>query len=200
MATCIGCGLRINGVDGSEEVATAEDWGTGALAGYGSDDTAGAPVYCDSNGQLRTVPEHTSDTFEGGTSLGSTTITDGAAVTGATTTVVVNNPSVNRAANILGLAGAIEQLDWATANATWAVGLGMTRNGVPFVALSGSYRIEGDPAFPGSFYWSPEASFVDSIGAAVTVTYVATCTVDAASGTSGSFISRASVRGLVVTS
>lgn len=199
MSTCYGCGLRINGVDGSLEVATAEEWGAGALADFGGDDTAGAPVYCDSNGQLRTVPEHTSDTFDGATSLGSTSIPDGAAVTGATTSVTVNNPSAVRAANLMGVAGVIEQLEWDGANSTWNVSLDMTRNGVPFVALSGQYRPEGSPDFPGSFYWSPEASFVDSLAAGASVGYVSTCSVDAASGTAGSFTSRVSIRGLVVT-
>jgi hypothetical protein len=199
VSTCYGCGLRITGVDGSLEAATAEEWGSGALAGFGGDDTSGAPVYCDSNGQLRTVPEHTSDTFDGAASQASTSIADGAAVTGATTTVTVNNPSALRAANLIGVAGVIEQLEWDGANSTWVSSVDMTRNGVPFVALSGQYRPEGDPDFPGSFYWSPEASFVDSLAAGASVTYVSTCAVDAASGTAGAFTSRVSIRGLVVT-
>lgn len=197
--TCYGCGLRVSGVDDSLEVATAEDWGGGLLAGYGGDDTAGAPVYCDSNGQLRTVPEHTSDIFDSGASQGSTVIGDGQDVNGATTSVTVNNPSSLRAANVMGTCGVIEQLNWANGDPSFAPNLEMTRNAVPFFQITGLFTFAGDNAIPSSFYWTQEGSFVDSLAASGSVTYVGSCSVDAGGGTSGSFISRVAVRGLVVT-
>lgn len=199
MAVCYGCGLRINGVDGSLEAATSEEWESGALAGFGSDSTSGAPVYCDANGQLRTVPEHTSDTFDAGASQGSTAIADGANVNGATTTIVVNNPSSIRAASIMGTVGVIEQMDWANGDPSFAPNLELTRNAVPFVQLTGLFTIAGDNATASSFWWTQEGSFVDAIAAGVTVTYVGSCSVDAGPGTAGNFVSRVAVRGLVVT-
>lgn len=199
MATCYGCGLRINGVDDSLEVATAEEWGAGALAGFGSDDTSGAPVYCDSNGQLRTVPEHTSDTFEAAGSQGSQAISSGGAVTGANTTVTVNNPSALRAANVIGSASVIEQLDFANGDPSFAPELAVSRNAVPLYAVTGLFTIPGDNALPSSFWWTYDASIVDSIAAGASVTYVAECSVDATLGTSGSIASAVSIRGLVVT-
>jgi microcystin-dependent protein len=38
------------------QAATAGAWGDGTLAGFGTQSTQGAPVYADSNGQLRTTP------------------------------------------------------------------------------------------------------------------------------------------------
>lgn len=196
---CYGCGLRINGVDDSLEVATAEEFGSGVLAGFGSDSTVGSPVYCDANGQLRTAPEHTSDTFEASGSQGSTAIADGAAVSGATTSIVVNNPSTLRASSIFGSCGVIEQLDWNNGNTTFNPSLTMTRNGLGFFLLSGTVRIEGDSALPSQTWWQTEGSFVDSLAAGGSVTYAVSCAIDAAALTSGNFVSGVSARGLVVT-
>lgn len=199
MATCYGCGLRINGVDDSLEVATSEEWGAGALAGYGSDDTAGAPVYCDSNGQLRTVPEHTSTTFQGGGSQGSTAVGDGQDEDGATVQVVVNNPSSLRAANIFATASVIEQMDWANGDPSFAPQLNVLRNSVPLYSITGLFTIPGDPGTASSFWWTYSADLVDSIAAGASVIYDAGCSVDATAGTSGSFSSGVSIRGIAVT-
>ncbi len=199
MATCYGCGLRINGVDDSLEVATSEEWGAGALAGYGGDDTSGAPVYCDTNGQLRTVPEHTSTTFQAAGSQGTTAVGDGQDEDGASVQVVVNNPSSLRAANIMAAISVIEQMDWDNGDASFAPQLNVLRNSVPLYSITGLFTIPGDPAFAMAFWWTYDASLVDSIAAGVSVIYDAGCSVDATGGTSGDFASAVSIRGLVVT-
>lgn len=196
---CYGCGLRINGVDDSLEVATAEDWGAGDAAGYGGDSTVGMPVYCDANGQLRTLPAHTSDTFEAGDSQGATAISNGAVVAGADVDLVVNNPSSLRAGSVFGTAGVILQMDWANGDPSFAPDLTMTRNAVPFLQLTGLFAIAGDNALASSFWWTQEGSFVDALAAGGSVTYHVGCSVDATDGTSGNFISRVSVRGLIAT-
>lgn len=199
MSTCYGCGLRINGVDDSLEVATSEEWGAGDLAGYGGDDTSGAPVYCDSNGQLRTVPEHTSTTFTAAGSQGSTAVGDGQNEDGASTQVVVNNPSAVRAASIVGSVSVIEQLDWANGDPSFAPQLNVLRNSVPLYSITGLFTIPGDPLIASSFWWTYSADLVDSVAAGASVIYDAGCSVDATAGTSGSFASAVSIRGLVVT-
>lgn len=199
MSTCYGCGLRINGVDDSLEVATSEEWGAGALAGYGGDDTAGAPVYCDSNGQLRTVPEHTSTTFQASGSQGNTSIGSGQQEDGAACQVVVNNPSSLRAANIFGAVSVIEQLDWTNGDPSFAPRLNVLRNSVSLYSITGLFAISGDPVVASSFWWTYAADLVDSIAAGVSVIYDAGCSVDATLGTAGAFATAVSIRGLVVT-
>lgn len=59
-----GCGLSGEGTDTSPlVVATSGQWGESALP-YACPDTAGQPVYCDSNGQLRTVPARFQDALQ----------------------------------------------------------------------------------------------------------------------------------------
>lgn len=196
---CYGCGLRINGVDDSLEVATAEEFGAGDLAGFGSDSTVGSPVYCDANGQLRVAPGHTSDTFVSSGGQGSTALPDGGAATGATTTMVINNPSSLRAASVFGSASVIEQLGFPMGNVTFSPALDVTRNGVPIYAITGLFTFQGNPIYASSYWWTYDASFTDAIAAGGSVTYVATCSADVASGTSGDFSSAVGIRGLVVT-
>ncbi len=53
-----GCGLVLDGLS-ELGVQVSGNWGIGPL-GFACGDANGAPVYCDSAGSIRTVPEHTS--------------------------------------------------------------------------------------------------------------------------------------------
>lgn len=194
---CTGCGLRENGITGDLEVASSEDWGSGALASFGGDDTVGAPVYCDSAGQLRTVPEHTSSTGEASASIGSTPVGSGGTVYAADANLVFNNPSAVRAASLF---------------VGWSVALGVTVTGagnswtnlvVATKNLGALFTLNGtqNPANPGaaSYVFNIVDHTVDTLAAGGTVTYDLDVGVTTAGGTTADFTSSAAIRVLAVT-
>ena len=93
--SCIGCGL-IDEIT-EQRIAVSSTWGGPGLGGFGDYDRAGAPIYCDDIGELRTLPPMTDDW-----DMGSYEDTTPAAFTGARqdklagTTIFLNNPSSSR--------------------------------------------------------------------------------------------------------
>lgn len=193
---CIGAGLRENGVTGDLELASAEEWGSGDLAGYGGDDTVGMPIYTDSSGQVRTAPASTSSTGEASGS-GSNTVGDGATVAGATATLVLNNPSSVRAASIMAAWSVDNRVDWADADSQWSYTMVATKNAGAYFTLP-AFQAPNN-AGPMAQVWQTSVNTVDTLAAGGSVTYVLQTGVQASGGTSGAFTSTAAIRALVVT-
>lgn len=144
------------------------------------------------------MPEHTSATFEAGGSLGATALTDGPTYAGATTSVVVNNPSSVRGVSIAGTFGLLAHVSIGTGHYSLLPDLAVTRNAVPFSEVQALRTIPGDPGLAAEegIFW--DASLVDSIAAGASVTYAVSCSMTL-SGSTGSFTSSVSCRGIVVT-
>lgn len=195
---CIGCGLRENGVTSDLEVATSEEWGSGALAGFGGDDSVGADIYCDVGGQLRTVPEHTSSTGEGSAATGSTPVADGVTTYGAAATLVFNNPSSVRAVSVLVAWSIALGVTLANAAAQWTNLFVATRNSLSLFTLNGSQNPQ-NAAGPAAYVYNIGENTMDAIAAGGSVTYDLNVGVTMAAGTSGSFTASASIRALAVT-
>lgn len=195
---CVGCGLRLNGVTGDLEVASAEEFGSGALSGFGGDDTVGAPTYCDGNGQIRTVPEHTSSIGEDTGSAGSTGVASATTTYAAQATLVLNNPSAIRAASVLVCWAAARGVTVGVVDAQWTDLFVATRNALALFTLNNtqSPRNAAQPAVFGS---NPATQTVDTIAAGGSVTYVLDIGVTTAGGTTLDFTSSASIRALAVT-
>lgn len=102
MAVCLGCGLREDYL-GQIEVATSSDWDTlVADEDWAGDSLSGAPIYCDQNGQLRTVPEHrsTSNALNVGSNVGLAFSGSTEAVTNPVISYI-SNPSAVRYATMI---------------------------------------------------------------------------------------------------
>ncbi len=194
---CTGCGLRENGVTGDLEVATSEEFGSGDQAGFGGDDTVGASVYCDGNGQLRTVPEHTSSTGEASGSAGSTGMGTSTTTYGAQATLVLNNPSSVRAASVFVSWSAALGITFANAIAQWTNLFVATRNLAGYFTLNGGQDPGNSAA--GSLVYNFGDNTVDSIAAGGSVTYHLDVGMATGSATTGSFTSSASIRAIAVT-
>lgn len=86
-------------------VRTSGTWGSGSLNSFGADSTKGAPIYVDSNGDIRTVPTHTSNTAATSGSWGSTLVPTQTAntqtVSANLASLVVNSMSLTRSASII---------------------------------------------------------------------------------------------------
>lgn len=184
-------------MSGDLEVATSEEWGSGALASFGADDTVGAPVYCDSNLQLRTVPEHTSSIGEAETTQGSTAVGAAATVNGPTATLVLNNPSAVRAASVMVAWSVAQRDDWADADSHWTDLFTALRNSLAYFTLPAAQAPNN--AGPMAFTGVPSVSTVDTIAAGGSVTYDLQSGVASGGDTSGVFTSTVAIRALVVT-
>lgn len=184
-------------MSGDLEVASSEEWGSGVLAGYGSDDTVGEPVYCDSNSQLRTAPAHTSSIGEDQASGGGGTVSDGATVNGATSTLVMNNPSAVRSASVMVEFSAAERVDWDAADSHWSFLFTVLRNSLAYFTLP-AFQAPNN-AGPMAMTWLPCVCKVDTIAAGGTVTYELQDGVTASGGTAGAFSASTAIRALAVT-
>lgn len=189
--------MRENGVTGDLEVATSEEFGSGQLAGYGVDDSVGAPVYCDGAGQVRTVPEHTSSTAEVEETQGSTAVGVTSTVNGPTATLVVNNPSSVRACNVLVSWSVAQRDDWADADSSWTDLLTATRNGIGLFTLP-AFQAPNN-AGPMAYTRTDSVQTLDSLPGAGTVTYLLQSGVTSGGDTTGVFTSSVAIRALVVT-
>ena len=90
MPVCVDCGIQVN-ADGTISVDTSTDW---ASLGFPGPDTGGSPIYCDSAGQIRTVPEHTSFIGQSGSLVGPFAIVPGSFIPGPIHAVVVANATL----------------------------------------------------------------------------------------------------------
>lgn len=96
MSVCVGAGLTEDG--DNVVVATSGAWGSGVLSTFGGDDSVGAPIYCDADGKLRTVPDHGAAVANVSSSAGLGAAFDGTfTATGPTITATLRNPSAVRA-------------------------------------------------------------------------------------------------------
>lgn len=195
--SCLGCGLRENGVTSDLEVATSEEFGSGVLAGFGSDDTVGEPVYCDSAQQLRTAPGHTSSTGEDEASVGSQVVGAAATVNGATATLILNNPSAVRAASVMVAFSSLERFDWSDADSHWTSLFTALRNSLAYFTLP-MFQAPNN-AGPMAWTQAPSVTTVDTIAAGGSVTYALQDGVTTAGDTSGNMTSTVAIRALAVT-
>lgn len=190
--------MRENGVTSDLEVATSEEFGSGDLSDFGADDSVGASIYCDVNGQLRGHPEHTSSTGEGSASTGSTPVADGVTTYGVAASLVFNNPSSVRAVSVIVAWSIALGVTLANAAAQWTNLFVATRNALSLFTLNGTQNPQ-NAAGPASYVYNIGENTMDTIAAAGSVTYDLNVGVTMAAGTSGSFTASASIRAFAAT-
>lgn len=98
MTVCVGCGLIEDA--GIVSIDAASVWGGDGLVFPGSD-TGGVPVYCDSAGQLRLPPTHTTGTYSNRVGGAVAAGFSASSVDGHHRSLTIANPSSVRACSYL---------------------------------------------------------------------------------------------------
>lgn len=134
-------------------VRTSGVWGASPLDVYGGTSTVGAPIYVDSNGEIRTVPTHTANVAGASGSWGSTLVptqtANAVSLSGNLASLVVNNLSAVRTAAIImqGYLTFTTNTAVAGAGIEFQAATELLVNGA-FAGVGGSHHVNVTPATP----------------------------------------------------